>query len=425
MKNARKLLLTMAAAGAVMISSLALGITAFADETITMWTFLDPADTTNGRSVALAQMIEEFEADNPGVKVQVEPQDWNTMTAQFLAAHATGDAPDLIWCISDGLCGVLDAGALVPLEDLFMGDWTEEEIADVDDPFFQFGERDGKHYTLTLSKNAVVLYYRQDLLDAAGLSVPTTFDELKTAAEALTGTDEETGIQRYGLGQAFSLTSSDYQLITNYIHNEQGSLFNEDGTANWATEAGVAAVNWTKDMIDSGFTPMESVNTTNEDTITEFEAGKYGMLVLGAVRLPSIRAAASFDPASVQIAPIPGGCVLDGWFAGVWSGSEHQEMAGKFLEKMYSPEADKLWVELGGQAPVRKSTIDNLEITDENSYLQVMLDAFDTGFLCPNDMTYTGYKVNLNDTIQQVMSGVDPMEALEKTAADFNSANNR
>ena len=80
---------------------------------IVMWTFLDPENPSNGRNVALKQMITEFEADNPGVDIIVEPKNYATMTAEFLTAHATGSAPDIIWCARDELSGVLDAGALV------------------------------------------------------------------------------------------------------------------------------------------------------------------------------------------------------------------------------------------------------------------------------------------------------------------------
>lgn len=424
MKNVKKLL-AMALAGTMVLSA---AVPAFAEEesVVRMWTFLDPANTSNGRSVALAQMIEEFEADNPGVKVVVEPQDYTTMTAKFLAATVTGDAPDIIWCARDELSGVLDAGALEPLENLFLGEWSEEDIADIDDAFYRFGERDGNHYILSLSKNAIVLYYRADLLEQAGLEVPTTFEELVTVAEALTGEDEETGMKRYGLGQSFSTQSADSQLMANYIINEQGSLFAEDGTANWANEVGAAAMEWTKSTVESGITPMESLNTSSEDNITEFEAGKYAMFPLGAVRVPTIKDAVSFDPDAVQIAEIPGGCVLDGWFVGVWSGSENKEMAGKFLEKMYTKESDKLWVELGGQAPVRKSTLEEIEIDESNAYLQVMVDAFANGWFVSNDKRYIGWKFDLNGAVQEMLgNGTEPMEALENAAANFNSANGR
>lgn len=393
---------------------------------ITMWTFLDPANTSNGRSVALAQMIEEFEAENPGVTVKVEPQDYSTMTAKFLAATATGEAPDLIWCARDELCGVLDAGALEPLENLFLDDWSQEEIDDIADAYFDFGERDGNHYILALSKNAIVLYYRSDLLEAAGKEVPTTWEEIVDVAQAMTGTDEVTGINRYGLGQGFSGAGSDSPLLANYIIDKQGGLFAEDGTANWANDIGVEAMEWTASTIELGITPAESVNTTGEDMLVEFQSGKYGMIACGAVRVPTVRDAVSFDPNTVQIAEVPGGCVLDGWFVGVWSGSEHKQEAGKFLEKMYAPESDLKWVELGGQAPVRKSTLEKLTIDESTKYLEVMVEAFNNGWFVSNAQTYSGWKINLNECIQAVIGAdTDAMAALEDAAKQFNTANNR
>lgn len=420
----KKLLTAMitAAIGAGCLAS-----TAFAeDTTVRMWTFLDPANTENGRAVALSQMIEEFEAENEGVKVVVEPQDWNTMTAKFLAATTTGDAPDIIWCARDELCGVLNAGALEPLENLFLGEWSEEEIADIDDAYFQFGERDGQHYTLTLNKNCIVLYYREDLLEAAGLEVPTTWDEIIEAAKALTYEDEETGQMVYGLGQSFATTSNDPQLMLNYIVDKQGSLFNEDGTANWANEIGLEALNWTLDCIEMGITPAECVNTSIEDIYTEYASGKYAMCIGSGVRLASVRDAASFDGSTIQITTIPGNTIIDGWFAGVWSGSENKEMAGKFLEKMYATESDLKWVELGGQAPCRKSTVDAIEITDANRYLEIMINAFSEGWLPSNEIPFIGWKYDLNNAVQSVLvDGTDPMEALEECENSFNTANDR
>lgn len=393
--------------------------------TIRMWTFLDPTNKENGRSVALQQMIDEFEAENPGVKIVVEPQDWATMTGKFLAASATGDAPDVMWCARDEMYGVLNAGALEPLENLFLGDWTAEEIDDVDDAFFRFGERDGKHYTLTLNKNCTGLFYREDLLKEAGLSVPTTFDELYNNAKALTGKDAS-GIQRYGLGMSFSTETNDAQAIVNWLLQENGDLFNPDGTANWANEAGVTAVNWVKNCIDTGVTPTESINTTIEDIYTEFSAGKYAMSIASAVRLANLRSTASFDGNTIQFTSLPGGTIIDGWFVGVWSGSKHKEEAGKFLEKMYSPESDMKWIELGGQAPCRKSTVESLEITDENKYMAAMIEAFGEGWLPSNKEAFVGWKLDLNYPIQNVMTeGADPLAALQNAEEIFNTNNNR
>lgn len=369
-------------------------------------------------------MIDRFEEENPGVKVVVEPQQWDTMTGKFMAAATTGEAPDIMWCARDELFGVLNAGLLEPLENLFMGDWTQEQIDDVDDGFFRFGERDGKHYTLCLNKNCTGFFYREDLLEAAGLEVPTTFDELYDAAQKLT--QEIDGQQVYGLGMSFSTETNDAQAIVNWLLQEQGTLFNEDGTAKWANENGVAALEWIKKCIDTGVTPADAVNKTIEDIYTEFASGKYAMTIASAVRLGTSRANASFDGSTIQFAPLPGGTIIDGWFAGVYSGSANKELAGKFLELMYDNESDLLWINDGAQAPNRKSTVAQITIDDSNKYLNSMLDAFAAGWLPANDQAFVGWKLDLNRPIQAILTGeTDYMKALSDAETIFNTNNNR
>ncbi len=389
------------------------------DVTVRMWTFIDP-EGTGGRNVALKQMITEFEADNPGVHIVVEPKNWQTMTAEFLAAAATGTAPDIMWCSTGLLYGCIRDGLLTPYEELFMKDWTPEQIADVDDAFFKFGEKDGKHYTLGLSKNAVVLYYRADLLKAAGCEVPTTFEELYEVAKKVN--DPANGV--YGLGQEFQ--QCDYPLFSNYMLAKQGSLFNADGTANFATEAGVEALEYMKRFVDEGIIPPECVSKIGEDITLEFQSGKYAMMVRGFVRVGQVRAASSFNPLDVKVAPIPTGSWIDGWHVGVWSGSKVKDWAGKFVEKMYTTESDLLWVNLGAQAPVRQSTKEQITITEENDFIAVAGDIFANGYNIPNDKAYEGVKEVLIQALQSYcFGGVDAMTALKTAEAEFNKNNGR
>ena len=98
------------------------------ETTVTMWTFLDPTKTT-GREVVLAKLIDNYYAQT-GVRVVVEPQAWDTLTAKFLAAQATGSAPDLIWVNSEDMGSILNANALEPLENLFVADWDQQTLED-------------------------------------------------------------------------------------------------------------------------------------------------------------------------------------------------------------------------------------------------------------------------------------------------------
>lgn len=405
-------------------------------QTVRMWTFLDPTKT-DGRSVALKQMIETFESQNNNVKIAVEPQDWQAMTPKFFAAHSAGNAPDVIWVLQDEMGGALKLNALEPFENLFLKNWKKEDIADIDDAFWSFGSRDGKHYQVSLSRNYIALYYRADLFEANKIELPKTWDEFIAAAKKLTGKDEKTGMMRYGFGQAFNVDKVDAQVMTNHLLAAQGTLFTNDGKANWSNKAAQDALQFQIDCIKKyGITPESAIATTGEELFVDFCAGKYAMITGGAVRVPKNKADATFDPDAVQIMLFPGvdaktpsPAVVTGWSVGVWSGSKVKEAAGKFVEAMISPESDSLWLKLGGQVPVRKSTIEREKEflnNPKNKFITVMSETFATcGWAQPTEFTVSGWKNDLNQAMQNVLvegkSLEDALKASEKLFNDRNS----
>ena len=423
----------------VLVCALTLGLMGVAalagnKKTVRMWTFLDPTNTTNGRSIALQQIIDKFEAEHPDIDIVVEPQDWASMSTNFFAAHSAGNAPDICWIIMDEMGAALDLEALEPLENLAFGKWSGEETADIDDAFWRFGVRDGKHYQVTFSRNYVTIFYRADLFQKHGIEIPRTWEEMIAAAQKLTGFDEELGVQRYGFGLGLATEHVDPQIMTNMILAQQGTLFNGDGTANWANETGAKALEtMCKFITEYGITPETAVSSTGEDLWVDFESGKLAMMSGGAIRVNTVRSNCVYDPSAVQImlwptedgeGHAPG--VINGWCVGVWSGSQVKEEAGLFLEAMASPEADKLWVELGGQPAMRQSTLENAkEYIAQNDFLTVISEGFLTaGWPQPTDFTVSSWKNDLNNAAQKVLvDGMSAAEALEAVAQDFNMRN--
>ncbi len=139
-----------------------------AAQTLRMWTFLNPSGTAP-REKALAEVIQRFEAGNPGVKIQVEPQVWDQMTPKFLAAHRAGNAPDLIWVVTDLLGDALKSGSLADLNELFVSKWPADAVAERKDGYWKVCERDGKVHCLFHSRNYYGVIYRKDFLKEAGV----------------------------------------------------------------------------------------------------------------------------------------------------------------------------------------------------------------------------------------------------------------
>ena len=112
---------------------------------------------------------------------------WGDFNTKWNAGITTGDLPDMSTAQNTGeVVEMLNAGVLAPSDatidaigrDLF----SEKALADM--------TVDGATYGIPYYSHAQVMWYRTDLLEQAGLEVPTTWDELYDAAVALTNPDE-------------------------------------------------------------------------------------------------------------------------------------------------------------------------------------------------------------------------------------------
>jgi len=428
----------------LLVVALSVGMLAAAGQTeqataekkvVRMWTFLNPEGATSGRNLALKKMIEQFEVQNPNIDIVVEPQQWDVMTNKFFAAHQAGNAPDIMWVISYDLGTAIEQGMLADLESLFLNKWSKEQIADIDDSFFHWGETNGKHYQITHSRNYFALIYRKDLLEKFNIAFPfKSWDDMIQAAVKMTGVDEKTGIMRYGLGQSYGLGKVDPPIFTYDALTHQPDIFNADGSANWTTKEMVAAVTRMNDMVKKyKITPETAVNFDIEDVYQDFMAGKYAMITGASVRVPALRLGANFDPNSIEIIHYPGDGtgefgkgLFSGWAVGVWSKSKVRDEAGKFLEYMMSSEADKLWVIDGGQVPIRKSTITSMGdffSKPENDYLRITAEGFAKYcYVTPTAFPIPSWREDLNAVAQDVVyNNTDPLTALQKMQKEFNT----
>lgn len=423
---------------AASIVSMTLATAALAqDTTVRMWTFLNPTGTAP-REVALAKIIASYEAANPGTKILVEPQVWDQMTPKFLAAHANNNAPDVIWVVTDFLGDAIKSGSLANLNELFIKDWSPERVADNAGAYWDLTEVDGKQHAIFVSRNYISLMYRKDLLDAAGID-PNTFkswDEFREAAKKLTVTDASGNVSRYGFATAFSEQQADPSPIIPQILAAGESPFNPDGTANFATPTGVAAMTFLTDLVTKDkVSPAEAVSWTVDDMFEQFAADRVAMIQGPAVRVSTLQAKLGKDKVGLAMWPGNGTAehspaVMAGWAVGVWSGSPVKEQAGKFVEYMLGPDGDQVWVQDGGQVPGLLSTLASMKdfiAQPGNEFLSVAAEGSSKyGWLTPIDFSVGGYRQAINKAAQRIIvEGVAVEQALKEAGDEFNRANNR
>ena len=118
------------------------------------------------------QLVPEFERRNPGVRVRVQQIPWSAAHEKLLTAYVGGSTPDVAqlgntWVPELHALGALEplgaraASSTAPKETFFPGIWETNVV-------------DGEVYGVPWYVDTRVLFYRSDLLAAAGHATPPT-----------------------------------------------------------------------------------------------------------------------------------------------------------------------------------------------------------------------------------------------------------
>ncbi|MBZ5738916.1 ABC transporter substrate-binding protein [Nocardioides mangrovi] len=137
--------------------------------TITWW---HNSNNDPGKSY-YEQVAADFEADHPGVKIEISAMAHEDMVDKLDAAFQSGDMPDIYMERGGGeMADHVDAGLVRDLSDD-----ASEEIGKIGGSVAGW-QLDGKTYALPFSLGVVGVWYNTDLFKQAGITdTPTTMDE--------------------------------------------------------------------------------------------------------------------------------------------------------------------------------------------------------------------------------------------------------
>lgn len=141
-------------------------------------------------------LVEAYEAQHPGIAINLTNSPSNDHHANLATRFIGGNPPDIVHMTARFLWGHAANGFVEPVDACFAG----TDIAEAWIPDQQRLTIDGQVYGLLLLTYSFGLYYNAAMLEAAGVAVPTTLEELRAAAEALTlDRDGDGRIDQHGL----------------------------------------------------------------------------------------------------------------------------------------------------------------------------------------------------------------------------------
>jgi multiple sugar transport system substrate-binding protein len=133
-----------------------------------------------------------------------------------------------------------------------------------------------------------LFWYRKDLLEKAGTTPPTTWDEFEATCKAL----KKNGIYGYGTYSGAGAFTGGHTLVAHMINNG-GGLFNADQEVDAVTDANIQAMEWVIGLVKSGYVDPRAGTYTSANAYAQMNANKFGMIWDGAGTPANVNATVS------------------------------------------------------------------------------------------------------------------------------------
>ncbi|MFD7427866.1 ABC transporter substrate-binding protein [Streptomyces sp. NPDC059818] len=223
------------------------------------------------------QLVKEWNASHPDVRVQYVQGSWDSVHDQLLTSFEGDEAPDVIHDASDDLADFAHGGYLADLRTLL----PDRLTADIPQRSWRTSTFDGGVYGVPFLQEPRVLIANTRLLKASGVRIPTpahpwSWTEFRRVAKKLTGKG------RYGVAWPLKEPVS---LTLNLGLSAGGELFHRgaDGKVTLAMHAGDLVVPGTiHDQVNTDHSAARTaLGMGGGDALPGLFGGKYAMVPLG------------------------------------------------------------------------------------------------------------------------------------------------
>jgi len=299
----------------------------------------------------LQQVLNNFEAKHPGIKVKYEviaDQYMDVLNTRLIGQTAA----DVFYLDALAAPFLMSHGVLEPLDSYPN---AEFDVADFEPRLLNAFRQNGKTYGFPKDFSTLALFYNTKAWQAAGLSQPPqTWDELRESSKKLTVKQNRDGkIEQYGFGVIPELARQDFM-----IQAFGGELIDRNGNAAFAAFDSLKGLQLIIEQYrqDKSSAIPSDVGTTSGSEI--FGQGKAAMVIEGTWLLPYLNA--TFPDIAYATTELP--TVNDRKATMAYTvayvmnqQSKHKAEAWQLISYLTGKEGMKAWTSKGFVLPTRKS----------------------------------------------------------------------
>lgn len=370
--------------------------------------------TSESEMMGLDQATESFVAEYPNVSISSENIPNADYMTQFTTAAVGGALPDVAMAATDRIPDMLALGGLIDLTERF-NSW--EDKANISESLMPGATIDGQIVGLPMFLFVDWLYYRKDWFEEAGLEPPTTWDEMREAAIALT--DADAG--RYGFGLRGGDGGQGH--VLNIMRAYGGLAVDDEGVPVISRDEAIAGVTfWSGLYTTDKVAPPSAPNDSYSQIMQAFRTGQTAMLLHHTGSLAEILGDLTTD--QVMTIPVPSGPAMQ--VAGVapqYNGickSDNEDASWAWMTHWTTPDVAIQFLETTGYFPASLAASEDARIT-ENPIYDAARNSIDIGVLPLQFVGAPGWAgTSVLPAFQQVLTGQStPEEAVDQMIADL------
>jgi multiple sugar transport system substrate-binding protein len=302
----------------------------------------------------VAALIPDFERLNPGIRVELQQIPFISAHEKLLTAFAGDSTPDVAQLGSSWISEMVALGAIEPLDARLRAS-RQIDPRDYFDGPMRGNVVDGRLWGVPWYADTRLLFYRSDLLRAAGFSAPPA--DWAGWLRAMRAVQARAGPGNY----AILLPINEYEPLLALALQQPDPLLRDGGRyGNFRSPGFTRASDFYFSLFREGLAPPLS-NTQISNVYDEFARGRFVFYISGPWQIGEFRRRLPPErQGDWMTAPLPGpdgpgASIAGGASLVVFARSAHKDAAWRLIQYLSRPDIQLRFFEESGDLPARRS----------------------------------------------------------------------
>ncbi len=362
---------------------------------------------------SLRALMDQFEAQNPGIKVKLISGPYSNTHDQIVAGAATGTLSDVVGLDGAWVNDLAKQGAIAPLDSLMAStNFDPKQVAAII-------KLNGKSYMFPVASFVYPIFINLDLFKAAGIANPPT-NRTEFFADAKKLTDPSKNQYGWVLPLSLQNPNGAQNDVMSWLWASGKSML-KDGQPDLTNPDVVNTLKYIDSMYKAGVIAPGSFSMQEQDKVEQFVNGRVGMMIDSLAHINMIRQRNANLNFTISALPAVDGYTgkrglpYAAWGIGISEKSTHKAEAWKLVSYLMSPDVNSKIVSLAHAFPGNVNAKPDY-VSSDAMYAKAF-DIFKSGYLANEFVGLPVAEQLMRQLDEQIQLLLDGKQSAEQAAA--------